>query len=110
MLDWGGPTTSQLTNQIRKTGFKIKNSPQKVTDYLYQTLHKNGFKESEVNFETIINVIEELSIFFSEFNPKTQSPSLLRVFLNGEAIKEVFDFTIKGGSEKDGHSIPPPPV
>jgi hypothetical protein len=104
-LDWGGPLTSQLTDHIRNTGFTVKNSSQKLTDYIYQTLLKNEYDKSEVNFETIINVIEELAIYFSEFNGKKQTPSLLRTFVTGDEIKEVFDFGIKGGQRKHGYSL-----
>lgn len=104
-MDWGGPQTRQLTDAIRSVGFTIQGSSQKLTDYIHQTLIENGYEESEVNFETIINVIEELSIYFSEFNPKNRTPSLLRAFVRGEEMEKVFDFAIKGGVRKHGYTL-----
>ena len=95
VLDWGGPQTGQLTDAIRRVGFTIKGSSQKLTDYIHQTLIQYGYDESEVNFETIINVIEELSIYFSEFNPTNRTPSLLRAFISGQELENIFDFAIK---------------
>src|SRR5690606_16199495 len=83
----------------------IKNSSQKLTDYIYQNLLKNGYDDSEINFETIINVIEELAIYFSEFNKKKQTPSLLRSFVTGDEIRQVFDFSIKGGQRRHGYTL-----
>lgn len=108
VLDWGGPLTSQLTSHIRKIGFTVKGSSQKITDYIFQALLKNGYEESEINFETIINVIEELAIYFSEFNGKSNTPSLLRVFVTGDKIKNVFDFGIKGGQRKHAYTLEVP--
>ncbi|MEH6407294.1 MAG: hypothetical protein V7767_08445 [Leeuwenhoekiella sp.] len=105
IIDWGGPLTSELTDHIRQIGYPIKNSNQKLTDYIYQTLLDNGFEESEVNFETIISVIEELAIYFSEFNAKNQTPSLLRNFLNDSELNKILDFSIKGGERKHGYKL-----
>lgn len=89
--------TNELTDHIRKIGYPIKNSDQKLTDCIFQSLLDNGFEESEINFETIISVIEDLAIYFSEFNPKKQTPSLLRNFLKDNDLKEILDFSIKTG-------------
>ncbi len=105
IIDWGGPSTNKLTEHIRKIGYPIKNSKQKLTDYIYQTLLNNGYEEVEINFETIISVIEELAIYFSEFNAKNQTPSLLRNFLNNNEIEEILDFSIRGGERKYGYRL-----
>ncbi len=105
IIDWGGPLTSELTDHIRKIGYPIKNSDQKLTDYIFQSLLNNGFEESEINFETIISVIEDLAVYFSEFNTKKQTPSLLRNFLKDNDLKEILDFSIKGGERKHGYQL-----
>lgn len=105
ILDWGGPLTSELTSHIRNIGYPIKGSDQRLTDYIYQTLIKSGFEESEISFETIISVIEELAIYFSEFNTKTQTPSLLRNFLNDNEFKNILNFSIKDGVRKHGYKL-----
>jgi len=105
VIDWGGPSTSELTKLIRESGFKIKNSETTITEFIYQRLIASGYLEHEVNFETIINVIEELIVFYSEFNSKRRTPSLLKVFLKDENINEIFNFSIKGKGRIHGYTL-----
>ncbi|EPR69026.1 SIR2 family protein [Cyclobacterium qasimii] len=104
MIDWAGPTTQELTEQIRKEGFKVSNSEQKLTDYIYEQLIK-VYDKDDVNFETIINVIEELSVYYSEFKKGKQSPSLLRSFINDLEFEKLFDYSIKGGKRKTNYKL-----
>lgn len=104
VIDWGGPSTPELTQIIREEGFSIKGSNQKLTDYIYETLIYNGFDKNEINFETILGVIEELSIYFSEFDSDKQTPSLLRNFLNND-IEKILDFSITEDKRKHGYRL-----
>ncbi len=105
VIDWGGPTTSELTDLIRNYAFPIRDSKITITNYIHKRLLDNGYSESEINFETIINVIEELSIYFSEYNKKTQTPSLLRAFLKDDSLKTLLNYSIEGGERKHGYRI-----
>lgn len=105
MMEWNGPSTSELTRITRETGFTIKDSDQKVTDYIFQKLKEKGFDSEDTNFETIINVIEELSVYYSEFNSKKETPSVLRAFLDDSHLEEIFDYAIKGGQRKHGYEL-----
>jgi hypothetical protein len=67
-LQWGSPLTAELTTMILESGFKITGNKKTITEFIYDTLLANGFKSSEVNFETIINVIEELIVYYGQFN------------------------------------------
>ena len=96
VIDWNAPTTPEITNTIRETGFSLKNSNIKITEFIYQRLIKCGYKDSEINFETIINVIEELIVYYSEFNKKSNTPSLLKVFLSENDLSEIFNYSISG--------------
>jgi len=55
VLGWGAPTTSELTSLIRNSGFTMKNSDTKITEFIDQKLIENEYSESEVNIETIIS-------------------------------------------------------
>jgi hypothetical protein len=105
-IDWGGPLTSELTQLIRDYSFPIRDSETTITEYINQKLLDNGYSQSEINFETIINVIEELAVYFSDYNNKKQTPSLLRCFIGGDdAIKTLLNFSVAGGQRKHGYKI-----
>lgn len=81
VIDWGGPKTicdgNELTflperdsgeiknriccftHLIRNIGFQCK-SGDRISNKIFEILKNNGVSEKEINFETIINVIEEL--------------------------------------------------
>jgi len=99
VVDWEGPKTSDLTKLVRESGFTLKNSDTKITEYIYQRLLKSGYIDSEINFETIINVIEELVVYHSEFNKDTRTPSLLKTFLSENDLCNIFNYSIKGQPE-----------
>jgi len=105
VIDWDGPQTYEITKLIRERGFSLINSDTKITEFIYQRLLKAGYSESEINFETIINVIEELMVYFSEFNKEKKTPSLLKVFLLENNLSEIFNFSIKGGIRKHGYTL-----
>lgn len=105
VIDWKAPTTPEITKMIRESGFSLKDSDTKITEYIYQRLNKIGYTDSEINFETIINVIEELIVYFSEYNKKTQTPSLLKAFLSENDLCGIFNYSIKGGIRKYGYQL-----
>jgi len=76
-----------------------------ITEFIYQQLLVNGYKKDEVNFETIINVIEELIVYYSEFNSKNQTPSLLAAFLISKFEDKIFNYSIKGGVRTHGYKL-----
>ena len=55
-IDWGGPTTNELTELVVNNGFKTVGSEDTITRFIYETLNANRENSnSEINFETIIN-------------------------------------------------------
>jgi hypothetical protein len=109
VIDWGAPKTDDLTKLVRECGFTLRNSDTKITAFIYQRLVDARYDpESEINFETIINVIEELLVYYSEFNSKKQTPSLLKVFLNEKDLCQIFNYSIKEGKRKNGYTLQMP--
>lgn len=105
-IDWGGPTTDELTNLIRKTSFKISDNTTSITDFIYSKLvQENYFPEHDVNFETIINVIEELISYYSSFNTASKTPTVLQAFFNSKYEVDLLNFSIEGGVEKHGFRL-----
>lgn len=104
-IEWGGPKTYVLTKLIRESGFNLKNSETKITEFIYQRLRKCGYSKSEINFETIINVIEELIVHNSEFNKEKKTPSLLRSFLAEFNLNDIYNYSIKGGARMHGYQL-----
>ncbi|HUX58999.1 MAG TPA: SIR2 family protein [Bacteroidales bacterium] len=105
VIDWKAPTTPEITKLIRESGFTLKDSDIKTTEYIYQRLLKCGYADSEINFETIINVIEELIVYNSEFNKKIRTPSLLKSFLSENDLGSIFNYSIKGRIRKHGYQL-----
>lgn len=63
-IDWGGPSTPELTELICNCGFKNKEGKyitQVVFDWLIES---SGLEKWEINFETIINVIEDIAEYW----------------------------------------------
>ncbi len=105
VIDWGGPKTTELTKLVRETGVPLKNSGIKITEFIYQKLINAGFdSKSDINFETIISVIEELLVYYSEFNTD-RSPSLLKPFLRPYDLNKIFNYSIIGGKREHGFHI-----
>ncbi|MBN2890555.1 MAG: SIR2 family protein [Bacteroidales bacterium] len=105
VIDWKAPSTPEITKLIRKSGFTLKNSEIKITEFIYQRLRKCGYTDSEVNFETIINIIEELIVYNSEIDTEKRTPSLLKSFLSENDLCNIYNFSIKGGSRKHGYQL-----
>lgn len=64
-IPWGGPKTPELTDFIRKSGFKNKEG-NFINDEIFKWLVEVLNVPSEnVNFETILNVIEDFIQFWS---------------------------------------------
>ena len=104
-MDWGAPKTSELTSLVRSSGFAVKNSNAKITDFIFQKLIEYGYSEKEINFETIINVIEELIVYYSKFNKKKKTTSLMAAFLSANFEHEILNFSIEGNERKHGYKL-----
>jgi hypothetical protein len=105
VIDWKAPATPELTKLIRESGFLIKNSETKITEFIYQRLLKSGYQDFEINFETIINVIEELIVYNSEYNNKIQTPSLLKTFFSENDLSYIYNYSIQGGIRKHAYQL-----
>jgi hypothetical protein len=104
-LSWNSPTTYELTTLVRKSGFKTLDSKTTITEYFFQSLLKSGYSENDINFETVINLIEELTVYYSCFDSEKKLPSLLSCHLTPKYENEIFNFSIKGGEIKHGYQL-----
>lgn len=103
-IEWGGPSTKDLTILIRKIGFSTRSNI-KITEYIYQTLIKAGFHEKDINFETIINVVEELIIHYSLSDKENKTPSLSSILFSNIHEDELLNFERPTGQLNDGGNI-----
>ncbi len=76
-----------------------------ITEFVYQKLTEAGYQGWEANFETIINVIEELTIYYSDFNPENGVPSLVKTFFEARYANDLLNFSIEGGERKHGFKL-----
>lgn len=105
VIDWKGPSTCELTKLIRESGFYCNDNKTRITEFIFQSLVKSGYEEKEINFETIINVIEELLVFYSSFDNDKETPSLLKVFFHSSFEDILLNFAVKGGIVKHGFKL-----
>jgi len=92
-MEWKSPSTSELTKILLESGFRTIDGNTRITKFIYDTLLANGFKDSDVNFETIINVIEELALHYSKYQ-KDIPHSLYSCFFKPTFEAELFNFTV----------------
>src|SRR5690606_643542 len=60
--------------------------------FIYQRLLESGFSEDEVNFETIINVLEELISYYANQVGSKNLPSYIRSFFTPIFENELLNF------------------
>lgn len=104
-LAWNSPTTSELTNLIRQSGFKTADNQTFITEFIYARLLENGYTTNDINFETIISVLEELVIHYSQFNAHSKTPSLMSSFLTLRYESELLNYSILGGVPRHGYQL-----
>lgn len=104
-IHWDSPKTAELTDLIRNYGFKITGNKIYITEFIYQRLLANGNSDSEINFETIINVIEELIVYYSHFNNHNKTPSILKGIFTPKSLKRLFNFSVAGGEAKHNYTL-----
>lgn len=107
-MGWNSPSTYKLTQLVRESGFKTRDNKTTITEYLYQALINNGYSENDINFETIINLIEELIVYYSYFDVDKETLSLLNCLFSPKYKNfeyEILNFSIKGGEAKHGYEL-----
>jgi len=108
VLDWGAPSTPKLTKIVRESGFYTTNGKTRITEFIYQTLiNTSGYSENDVNFETIINIIEELMVYYSNHGLFKKNPALIHDFFTPNFEDQILNFTvIKGNANHFKLNIP----
>jgi len=102
---WNSPSTPELTELVRNSGFKTTDNKLFITEFIFQKLVANGYEEADINFETIINVIEEWIVYYSQFDGEKKTSSLMGCFFTPCFDEEIFNFSIKGGVQKHGYQL-----
>lgn len=103
--DQEGVQTAEITNILRTTGFNCSDNKTRITEFIYQTILKNGYGASEINFETIISVIEEFIIHYSNGNIKSKTPSLSKIFLSQCCEDIMCNFSVEGERIRHGFKL-----
>jgi hypothetical protein len=106
-IPWKAPSTFDLTSSIIKSSapdFVCSDGQTKVTEYIYNALAKCYPKE-DINFETIINIIEELIVHYSYFDNKRELPSLSKILFSSKFGNDILNFSIKGKVKKHGYYL-----
>ncbi|EAZ79511.1 hypothetical protein [Algoriphagus machipongonensis] len=92
VIDWGGPKTPDITALIRNNGFWTKDGKTRITEFIYQKLLESGFSDDEVNFETILNVLEELISYYANQAGSKKLPSYIASFFTSTFEKDLLNF------------------
>ena len=91
--DWNAPGTPKLTTLVRTAGFFCNDNKTTITEYIYQSFIQNGYNEKEITFETILNVIEELIVYYSYFNKDKKLPSIPKVLFCSKQNDFLWNFS-----------------
>lgn len=106
VIDWGGPKTPDLTRLVRERGFYTKDGKTRITEFIYQKLVEvPGYSDQDINFETIINVIEELIVYYANHGLRNKIPALMKPFFNINFESEILNFSIIGGEVKQLYKL-----
>jgi hypothetical protein len=101
VLDWGAPCTPKLTKIVRESGFYTSDGKTRITEFIYQTLiNTSGYSEQDINFETIINIIEELMVYYSNHGLLKKVPALIHDFFQPQFEDKILNYTIMGDSKR----------
>src|SRR5688572_22201460 len=96
MIPWSAPTTTDLTDVVLRSGFKIRGVDITITRFIYDKLLERNHTADDINFETIINVIEEFIIYYSYSNTRKKTDSLLSCFFLPEFEEQLLNFSVTG--------------
>lgn len=103
VLDWTAPTTQKLTELVLQSGYKTVDDSTTITKYIYDRLIESGYEAREINFETIINLIDELISYHSNSDSQyrltssNKLPSLQSVIFDSKFEENIFNFEVEGG-------------
>lgn len=99
-ISWGGPPTSELTKLICKSGFKNKED-EYITKVIFDWLVKySGLDEWDVNFETIINVIEDIAEYwFNSPNGLINGLAFPLKNISDDVWKELLNFEVTSSGD-----------
>lgn len=111
VLDWNAPSTKAITKDILLSGFKTNDNKTTITQYIYNCLKDADYPEDEINFEAIINVIEELIVHYSNTDSlhrilsSKKSRSLHSIFFDAKFESDIFNYSVVGGEIKHGFKL-----
>ena len=106
VIDWGAPKTPDLTELVRNSGFYAKDGKTRITEFIYtKLLDDPGYTEKDINFETIINVIEELIVYYANHGLMKKVSALMKLFFNANFEEEILNFSIIGGEAKQLYKL-----
>jgi hypothetical protein len=93
-ISWGGPSTFELTELTLSTGFNCCDNKTRITKFLFDSLLSAGYRSTEITFETIINLIEELIVYYSPVDSKGKTPSLLKVLFSSHFEDKILNYSV----------------
>lgn len=106
VIDWDAPFTYDLTEIVRNSGYYTTDNKTRITEFIYQQLKEESkYSDLDINFETIINVIEELIVYYSSFNSEKKTPSIIKSFFLSKYEDKLLNFSIEGGTAKHGFKL-----
>jgi hypothetical protein len=104
VIDWKAPFTTDLTELICDSGFVCKHEEKRVTQKLREIL-SNYFPFDEINFETILNAIEELMVYYSSKDYDKPNSILFPFLTEREDLDLIFNYKVIGGIWGHGKNL-----
>ncbi|MGV3589900.1 MAG: SIR2 family protein [Adhaeribacter sp.] len=94
-IPWNGPKTTELTEAVLNSGFYCRDGKTRVTKKVFDILSES-FDDSEINFETIMNVLEELLVLNSSYNYKDTNSFLFPFIQIVDSLDDIYNFEVNG--------------
>jgi hypothetical protein len=104
VIDWKAPSTPYLTKLICNSGFKCKDKGKYVTQKLKEIL-SDYLPFDEINFETILNAIEELMVYYSSKEYDKPNSILFPFLTERENLDLIFNYKVIGGIWGHGKNL-----
>ncbi|MEQ7799768.1 hypothetical protein ABDJ41_08125 [Pedobacter sp. ASV1-7] len=106
VIDWGAPKTHELTNLVRNGGFYTKDGKTRITEFIYKKLIATQYyEEKDINVETIINVIEELIVYYASHGLQKKVSALMKPFFSSNFEDKIMNFSVIGGEAKQFNKL-----
>ncbi len=105
VMPWQAPSTDDIDRLIRESGINVKGSNTKISEYFFNKLKEGDENSKDINFESIINVFEELILYYSSRSPKEKKSLINGMLFEPKFPESILNFSYKGNPNKNSYQL-----